>query len=90
MMNVKYGFPVSVAALLLSASGLAFAADESSIMVSGDEPMNVGDAAQMEAPTPDAAEQAKTAEMLKEEAGAIGGDMNPVDEGDAAEIKEPK
>lgn len=90
MMNARFGFAASVAVLLFAASGLAFASDESAPMISGDEPMNVGNAAQIEAPTPDAAKQAKTAEMLKEEAGEIGGDMNPVDEGDAAEIKEPK
>jgi len=32
----------------------------------------------------------KTEEMLQKEAGSISGDMNPVDEGDAAQIKAPK
>jgi hypothetical protein len=77
-----------VAAAALSVSGALLAEDETSVLVSGDEPMEVGDAA--EAPTPNAEEQAKTAEMLKEEAGEIGGDTNPIDEGDAAQMTEPK
>lgn len=88
-MNVRTGLAVSVAILVLSASGLALAESETQRLISGDEPMNVGNAAEIKTPTPDAAKQAKTAEMLKEEAGEISGDLNPVDEGDAAEIKEP-
>jgi len=38
---------------------------DSKVMVSGDEPMNVEDSAQIKAPTPSAAAQAKSEEMLK-------------------------
>jgi hypothetical protein len=44
----------------------------------------------MQAPEPNAAAQEKTEKMLQEEAGMIGGDTNPIDEGDAAEMKAPK
>lgn len=58
-------------------------------LVSGDEPMNVGDSAQIQAPSSSVKAQDKTAAMLKQESGLISGDTNPVDEGDAAQIKSP-
>jgi len=88
-MNTKQIIAASVAALALAISGAALAESETDILVSGDEPMNEGMAAEITEPAMDAAKQAKTAEMLKEEAGEIGGDMNPIDEGDAKQIKEP-
>ncbi len=85
-MTMKHlGFASGIA-LLLGVGGLAMAETP---MVSGDEPMNVGDAAQITAPDPSAAAQEKTEEMLKQEAGLISGDTNPVDEGDAAQMKSP-
>jgi len=89
-MSEKHIIASFVAAVALSVSGALLAEDETSVMVSGDEPMEVGDAEEMKAPTPNAEEQAKTADMLKEEAGEIGGDTNPIDEGDAAQMTEPK
>jgi len=89
-MNLKQTFVTSIAVFALSITGAAFAEQPATPMVSGDEPMEVGDTAEMQAPDPKAADQEKTEDMLKEEAGMIGGDTNPVDEGDAAEMKEPK
>lgn len=79
----------SVAAFALAVAGTAFAEQPKTPLVSGDEPMNVDNSAQIKAPDPSAKAQAKTEKMLKTEAGAIGGDMNPVDEGDAAQLKAP-
>ena len=89
-MTLKQTFVTSAAVFALSIAGAAFAEQPATPMVSGDEPMEVGDSMQLKAPDPMAAAQEKTEKMLKEEAGMIGGDTNPVDEGDAAEIKEPK
>jgi hypothetical protein len=89
-MTLKQTFVTSAAVVALSMAGAAFAEQPATPMVSGDEPMEVGDSMQLKAPDPMAAAQEKTEKMLKEEAGMIGGDTNPVDEGDAAEIKEPK
>ncbi|MCG6862124.1 MAG: hypothetical protein LJE70_12725 [Chromatiaceae bacterium] len=57
-------------------------------MISGDEPMNVEDAAQIKAPDPSAGAQAKTEKMLKGEAAEVSGDM-PMNADDAAQIKAP-
>ncbi len=65
-MNTKQIIAASVAALALAISGAALAESETSVLVSGDEPMNEGMAAEITEPAPDAAAQAKTAEMLKE------------------------
>jgi hypothetical protein len=89
-MTGKQTVVLSAAVFALSIAGATFAEQPATPMVSGDEPMEVGDTAQMQAPDPNAAAQEKTEKMLKEEAGMIGGDTNPVDEGDAAEMKEPK
>jgi hypothetical protein len=43
-------------------------------MISGDEPMNVGDSAQIKAPDPSAEAQAKTEKMLKGEAKELSGE----------------
>lgn len=88
-MKTKQIIATSVAAVALAISGVALSEQPATPMVSGDEPMNVGDSAQITAPTPNAAEQAKTAEMLKQQGGELSGDMNPIDEGDAAQIKSP-
>jgi hypothetical protein len=58
-------------------------------MISGDEPMNVDDSAQIKAPDPSAKAQAKTEKMLKGEAAEVSGDM-PMNVDDSAQIKAPK
>ena len=88
-MTTKQILVSSGAAIALLLAGAAMAEQPATPWVSGDEPMNVEDAAQIKAPDPSAEAQAKTEKMLKEEAGEISGDMNPIDEADAKEIKEP-
>jgi len=73
-------------ALLLSVS--AMSQQPETPMVSGDEPMNVDDAAQITAPDPSAKAQAKTEKMLKEEAAEVSGD-EPMNVDNAAQIKAP-
>ena len=102
-MYLRHILASSIIAVALTVSGVALAESkaeataktdavraDSSVMISGDEPMNVGDSAQIETPDPSAAAQGKTEAMLQKEAGVIGGNMNPVDEGDAAQLKMPK
>lgn len=86
-MSLKTIAATSAAAFLFVAAGTALAEQPATPFVSGDEPTNVGDSAQIKAPDPSAKAQAKTEAMLKKEAGEISGDMNPVDEGDAAQLK---
>lgn len=88
-MTLKRTFVSSVTAFALAAAGSALAEQPATPFVSGDEPMNVEDAAQVKAPDSSAKAQEKTEEMLKKEAGMISGDTNPVDEGDAAQMKAP-
>jgi hypothetical protein len=88
-MTLRQLLLTSSAAFALAVAGTAFAEQPATPFVSGDEPMNVGDSAQIKAPDPSAKVQAKTQKMLKDEAGMLGGDMNPVDGGDAAQIKAP-
>ena len=89
-MNLRQILFASSTAFALSMAGIALAEQPATPMVSGDEPMNVGESAQLKAPDPSAKAQEKTEEMLQKEAGLISGDTNPVDEGDAAQIKAPK
>ncbi|NEX15954.1 MAG: hypothetical protein C1943_04770 [Halochromatium sp.] len=76
-MSFKYQALAMTAALAFSASGLVMASEsETEILVSGDEPMNVDNAAEVSDPTPNAEEQAATQEQMdKVEAtdGAISG-----------------
>jgi hypothetical protein len=88
-MNLKQMFLMSAAVFAFALAGTALAEQPATPMVSGDEPMEVGDSAQMKAPDPAAAAQEKTEEMLKAQSEMIGGDTNPVDEGDAAQLKAP-
>jgi hypothetical protein len=88
-MTLKHILVTSTAAIALAVAGTVASEQPATPFVSGDEPMNVGDSAQLKAPDPSAKAQAKTEKMLKEEAGIIGGDTNPVDEGDAAQLKAP-
>jgi hypothetical protein len=89
-MSLKQTFVAATTLFALSLAGMAFAEQPATPMVSGDEPMEVGDSAELKAPDPVAAAQEKTEKMLKEEADMIGGDTNvPLDEGDAAQIKSP-
>jgi hypothetical protein len=65
----------SAAALAIVLAGTVAAEQPATPFVSGDTPMNVGQEAQVKNPTPNAAEQAVTAEDLKKEdsTGAISG-----------------
>ncbi len=78
----------SVAALAVTLGGTVAAEQPATPLVSGDEPMNVGQEAQIKAPTPDAAAQEKTSEMLKKEGEQISGDY-PVDQGAEGQVKDP-
>lgn len=78
----------SVAALAVTLGGTVAAEQPATPFVSGDEPMNVGQEAQIKAPTPEAAAQAKTSEMLKKEGEQLSGDY-PVDQGAEGQVKDP-
>jgi len=88
-MTLKQILVSTAAALTLTVAGTALAEQPKTPFVSGDEPMDVGSGAEIKAPDPSAAPQAKTEEMLKKEHGILSGDMHPVDEGDAAQMKAP-
>lgn len=76
-MTVKHKAVAIIFACVFAASAAALASEsETEILVSGDDPMNVDDAAQITNPKHDAAEQAKTQEQMdevNEASGAIGG-----------------
>lgn len=76
-MSLKYQALATMAALLFSVSTLVMAEkSETEILVSGDEPMNVDNAAEVTDPTPNAEEQAATQtqmDKVNEESGAIEG-----------------
>jgi hypothetical protein len=76
-MTIKQKALAIVTALLFGASAAALAEQsETETLVSGDEPMNVANEAQVTNPEPDAAEQAKTQEQMdkvNETSGAIEG-----------------
>lgn len=88
-MTLKHILVTSSAAFALSIAGAALAEQPATPFVSGDEPMNVGNSAQIKAPDPSAEAQEKTEEMLKNESGLVSGDTNPILEGDAAQMKAP-
>jgi hypothetical protein len=79
----------STVTLTLAVASTVLAGQPADPMLSGDEPMNVDDAAQLKTPDPSAKAQAETEKMLKEEAPDISGDM-PMNADDAAQIKAPK
>jgi len=76
-MIIKQKAVAIVSACLFAASAAVLASEsETEILVSGDEPMNVANEAQITDPTPDAAEQAKTQEQMdkvNQASGAIEG-----------------
>ncbi|WP_139052640.1 hypothetical protein [Thiocapsa marina] len=78
----------SAAALAIMLAGTAAAEQPATPFVSGDEPMNVGQEAQIKAPTPDAMAQEKTSEMLKKESEELTGEY-PTDQGAEGQVKDP-
>ncbi|NCC28033.1 MAG: hypothetical protein EOM22_07775 [Gammaproteobacteria bacterium] len=78
----------SAAALAIMLAGTVSAEQPATPFVSGDEPMNVGQEAQITAPTPDAKTQEKTSEMLKKEGEQLTGDY-PTDQGAEGQVKDP-
>ncbi len=87
-MTLKQAIVSSAAAFALTVAGAALAAQPATPFVSGDEPMNVGQSAQIKAPDPAAAAQGKTEAMLKKEAPLVSGDQ-PMNVGQSAQIKAP-
>ncbi len=87
-MTLKHIVAFSATALALTVAGTALAAEPAASLVSGDQPMNVGNSAQIKAPDPSAAGQAKTEAMLKKEAPLVSGDQ-PMNVGNSAQIKAP-
>lgn len=87
-MTLKHIFAFSATALALTVGGTALAAQPATPFVSGDEPMNVGNSAQIKAPDPSAAGQKKTEAMLQKEAPLVSGDQ-PMNVGNSAQIKAP-
>ncbi|HYN76647.1 MAG TPA: hypothetical protein VES73_02500, partial [Lamprocystis sp. (in: g-proteobacteria)] len=81
---VVYG---SVAAFVITLAGTVAAEQPKTPFVSGDEPMNVGQEAQIKNPTPNAKAQEATDKMLKKEGAAVSGDY-PNERNDA-QIKAP-
>ncbi len=78
----------SAAALAIMLAGTVSAEQPATPFVSGDEPMNVGQEAQITAPTPDAKAQEKTAEMLKKQGEELSGDY-PTDQGAEGQVTDP-
>jgi hypothetical protein len=88
-MNLKHILLTSTSAFALAVGGAALAEQPKTPLVSGDEPMNVGSSAQIEATHPSATAQEKTEGMLRKEAGELSGDVNPAEKADAAQMKAP-
>ena len=88
-MILKHILVTSAAAFALTIAGATLAEQPATPLVSGDEPMNVDDSAQIKAPDPSAKAQAKTEEMLKGEAADVSGDM-PMNADDSKQIKAPE
>ena len=84
-MILKQLFVSSAAAFAIAAAGSALAEQPATPFVSGDQPMNVEDAAQVKT-DPSAKAQAKTEKMLKDEAAELSGNP-PMDVEDAAQVK---
>ena len=73
-MSMKHILVASSAAFALAVGNAALAEQPKTPMVSGDEPMNVGQGAQIKAPVESAKAQKKTQEMLSKESEAVSGD----------------
>jgi hypothetical protein len=78
----------SIAALSLTLAGTVMAETSGAPLVSGDTPMNVGQEAQLVAPTPNAAAQEATSEMLKGQGNQLTGDT-PMNVGQEAQLTDP-
>ncbi|MBK1644499.1 hypothetical protein CKO25_07490 [Thiocapsa imhoffii] len=78
----------SVAALTVTLGGLATTVQAENPLISGDEPMNIGQEGQLTAPTPDAAAQEKTGEMLRQQGVELTGD-EPMNIGQEGQITDP-
>ncbi|UHD16951.1 hypothetical protein [Thiocapsa bogorovii] len=87
-MKTKQILSSSAAALAIVLAGTVAAEQPATPFVSGDTPMNVGQEAQVKNPTPNAAEQAATEKMLKNESEELTGEY-PTDMGDQKQIKNP-
>jgi hypothetical protein len=88
-MNLKHFLLTSTSAVVFTVGGSALAEQPKTPWVSGDEPMNAGSSAQIEAPQPSEKAQAKTNEMLKKENWEISGERDPAEAADAAQMKAP-
>lgn len=86
-MMIKQVVSGFVAAVAFTLAGTVAAEQPKTPFLSGDEPMNVGQGAQLKAPTPNAQEQSATDKVLKEQAEELSGDY-PVEKNDA-QIKNP-
>ncbi|MFB1489499.1 MULTISPECIES: hypothetical protein [unclassified Thiocapsa] len=78
----------SAAALAIMLAGTVAAEQPATPLVSGDEPMNVGQEAELKDPTPDAKAQEKTGAMLKKQGEELSGDY-PTDQGAEGQVKDP-
>jgi hypothetical protein len=87
-MVLKHVLAASTAAFALAVGSATLADQPKTPFVSGDEPMDVGQSAQIKAPAPNAQAQQKTQEMLKKESQGLSGDY-PADVGAAAQMKKP-
>ncbi|WP_295402773.1 hypothetical protein [uncultured Thiocystis sp.] len=87
-MTLKHIVTSSVAVLAISLAGAVAAAQPATPMVSGDEPMNVGQGAQIKTPVPNAKSQEATEKVIQDQGAELSGDY-PSDQGDAAQIKAP-
>ncbi|NEX22422.1 hypothetical protein G3480_19275 [Thiorhodococcus mannitoliphagus] len=86
-MTIKHIVTSSVAALAFSLAGAVAAEQPATPFVSGDEPMNVGQGAQMKAPDPNAKAQETTEKVIESQGAELTGDYAV--EQDDAQIKAP-
>ena len=87
-MAMKHVLTASTVAFSLVMGSAALAGQPATPFVSGDEPMNVGNSAQIKAPAPSAQAQQKTQDMLNKETQGLSGDY-PADVGDTGQMKQP-
>ncbi len=88
-MSLKHILVASTAAFTLALGSAALAEQPKTPFVSGDEPMNVGNSAQIKAPTPTAQAQEKTQQMLNKEAEGLSGDYPNERGGLEKQVKNP-
>ena len=87
-MSPKHIVVASTAAFALALGGTALAEQAKTPWVSGDEPINVPDEAQIKSPSPGAQAQEKTQEMLNKESSEDSGDY-PINVENSAQVKKP-